>query len=226
MTDHRSLIEKLGVDIDPELLALALTHTSWAYENDGAHNERLEFLGDAILGHAITTELYRRFPELDEGELSRRRAGVVSGFALAEVARGIGLGAYIRLGRGEQKTGGSERESILADTLEAVFGAAYLSAGHEESTALVLRLVGPLLDDAERFGAALDPKTTLQELADSLGIGAPVYSLAATGPDHARLFTATVTIDGADLATGEGTSKRLAEMAAALEAWKSLRGGR
>ena len=223
MTDNRSLSEKLGVEIDPELLALALTHTSWAYENGGPHNERLEFLGDTILGQAITIELFRRFPELDEGELSRRRAGVVSGFALAEVARGIGLGDFIRLGKGEMKTGGSDRESILADTMEAIFGAAYLSAGHEEAEALVLRLVGPLLEDTERFGAALDPKTSLQELVDRLRKGAPVYAVEAEGPDHARRFAATVQIDGVELANGEGSSKRQAEMAAALEAWKRLR---
>ncbi|WP_293694689.1 ribonuclease III [uncultured Agrococcus sp.] len=223
MTDNRSLNEKLGVEIDPELLALALTHTSWAYENGGAHNERLEFLGDTILGQAITIELFRRFPDLDEGELSRRRAGVVSGFALAEVARGIHLGAYIRLGKGELKTGGSDRESILADTMEAVFGAAYLSVGHEQAEALVLRLVGPLLEDTERFGAALDPKTSLQELADRLHKGAPVYTVEAEGPDHARRFGATVKLDGVEVASGEGSSKRQAEMAAALEAWKRLR---
>ena len=225
MTDSGSLLQKLGVEIDPELLALALTHTSWAYENGGQHNERLEFLGDAVLGLAITAELFRRFPDLDEGELSKRRAGVVSGFALAEVARGIGLGEHIRLGRGELKTGGADRESILADTMEAVFGAAYLSVGHAQAQELVLRLVGPLLDDPDRFGAALDPKTALQELADRLRCGAPEYQVAASGPDHARRFTASVSIDGRVMATGEGTSKRLAEMAAALDAWKQLREG-
>ena len=223
--DYGSLVEKLGVDIDSELLALSLTHPSWAYEHGGVpHNERLEFLGDTILGQAITIELYHRYPDVDEGELSRRRAGVVSGLALAEVARGIGLGAYLRLGRGEEKTGGRERDSILANTMEAVFGAAYLSAGHGPAAELVLRLVGPLLDDAERFGAALDPKTSLQELADTLSKGAPSYAVESSGPDHARSFVAAVTIDGAVVGEGTGSSKRQAEMAAALEAWKHLRG--
>ena len=222
--DYGSLNEKLGVDIDSELLVLALTHPSWAYEHGGVpHNERLEFLGDTILGQAITIELYYRYPDVDEGELSRRRAGVVSGLALAEVARSIGLGDYLRLGRGEEKTGGRSRDSILANSMEAVFGAAYLSAGHEPAAQLVLRLVGPLLDDAARFGAALDPKTSLQELADSLGRGAPAYSVASSGPDHARSFVAEVSIDDEVVGEGTGSSKRQAEMAAALEAWKHLR---
>ncbi|MDR7234354.1 ribonuclease III [Agrococcus sp. BE272] len=225
MTDHavpagqRRLLEQLGVDIDPELLSLALTHRSWAYEHGGVpHNERLEFLGDSILGQAITIELYRRFPDSTEGELAKRRAGVVSTVALAEVARAIGLGEHILLGKGEAASGGAGKASILADTMEALFGAAFLSAGHRASADLVLRLVGPLLDDPGRTGAALDPKTALQEVAAALGMGAPVYELEATGPDHARTFAARVRIDGEVVAEGTGTSKKVAEMAAALAA--------
>jgi ribonuclease-3 len=222
VTEHR-LLEQLGVDIDPGLLSLALTHRSWAYEHGGApHNERLEFLGDSILGQAITIELYRRFPELPEGELAKRRAGVVSMNALAEVARSIGLGEHILLGKGEAASGGAEKASILADTMEAVFGAAFLSAGHTASADLVLRLVGPLLDDPGRTGAALDPKTALQEVAAAQGVGAPVYEVVATGPDHARSFAATVLIDGEAVASGSGTSKKVAEMAAALAAHERL----
>lgn len=229
MTDHavpagqRRLLEQLGVEIDPELLSLALTHRSWAYEHGGLpHNERLEFLGDSILGQAITIELYRRFPDSAEGELAKRRAGVVSTVALAEVAASIGLGEHIMLGKGEAASGGAAKASILADTMEAVFGAAFLSAGHSASAALVLRLVGPLLDDPGRAGAALDPKTALQELAASQGRGAPVYAVDATGPDHARTFTATVRIDDEPIAEGSGTSKKIAEMAAALLAHQRL----
>ncbi len=225
MTDHavpasqRRLLEQLGVDIDPELLSLALTHRSWAYEHGGVpHNERLEFLGDSILGQAITIELYRRFPDSTEGELAKRRAGVVSTVALAEVARAIGLGEHILLGKGEAASGGAGKASILADTMEALFGAAFLSAGHRASADLVLRLVGPLLDDPGRTGAALDPKTALQEVAAALGMGAPAYELEATGPDHARTFAARVRIDGDVVAEGTGTSKKVAEMAAALAA--------
>ena len=161
-----ALTDELGVDIDPELLSLALTHRSYAYENGGIpHNERLEFLGDAILGQAVTVHLYTRHPELEEGGLAKRRASVVSTVALAEVARTIGLGDHILLGRGETQTGGRDKDSILADVMEAVIGAAYLSAGADEAAALVLRLVAPLMADPERYGAAMDPKTSLQELA-------------------------------------------------------------
>ena len=169
-----TLAQKLEVDIDLELLALALTHRSFAYENGGIpHNERLEFLGDSVLGQAVTVLLYTRHPDLDEGSLAKRRAAVVSTVALAEVARRIGLGCCVRLGRGEEQTGGRDKESILADTTEAVIGATYLSAGPAAATALVLRLVEPLLADPERYGAAMDPKTSLQELAARLGAPAP-----------------------------------------------------
>ncbi|GLK24887.1 ribonuclease III [Microbacterium thalassium] len=218
------LSQKLGVDIDPELLLLALTHRSWAYEHGQApHNERLEFLGDSVLGQAVTVQLYRAHPDLDEGILAKRRAGVVSTVALAEIARGIGLGEHLRLGRGEELTGGRDKDSILADTMEAVFGATYLSAGPDAATALVLRLVQPLLDDPERVGAAVDPKTTLQELVARLGAPPPQYEVTASGPDHNRSFTATVTAADAQ-ATGTGTSKKQAEMAAALTAWRDLSG--
>lgn len=221
--EQRRLLKQLGVDIDPELFVLALTHRSWAYEHGGVpHNERLEFLGDSILGQAITIELYRRFPDSTEGELAKRRAGVVSTVALAEVARGIGLGQHILLGKGEAASGGADKASILADTMEAIFGAAYLSAGHAESARLVLRLVAPLLDDPGRTGAALDPKTALQEVAAARGLGAPAYEIEAAGPDHARSFTAVVRIDDRDIASGTGTSKKVAEMAAALAAHGQL----
>ncbi|UWF78448.1 MULTISPECIES: ribonuclease III [Microbacterium] len=219
---ERPLTEKLGVAIDEQLLGRALTHRSYAYEHGGIpHNERLEFLGDSVLGLAVTVMLFTTYPDLDEGELAKRRASVVSTVALAEVARGIGLGAHLRLGRGEELTGGRDKDSILADTMEAVFGAAYLSAGPDAATELVLRLTEPLLANPERYGAAMDPKTSLQELAARLGAPPPVYSVASDGPDHNRVFTATVTV-GDVVSTGEGTSKKTAEMAAALSAWRTL----
>jgi ribonuclease-3 len=220
--ERAALTEKLGVDIDPELLSLALTHRSFAYENGGIpHNERLEFLGDSVLGQAVTVRLFTRHPELEEGGLAKRRASVVSTVALAEVARTIGLGAFVRLGRGEILTGGRNKDSILADTMEALIGAAYLSAGPEASTAMVLRLVEPLLADPARYGAAMDPKTSLQEIAARQGLLSPVYTVQATGPDHDRRFTATVTV-GDVATTGNGSSKKQAEMAAALTAWREL----
>jgi ribonuclease-3 len=216
------LAQKLGVEFDPELLSLALTHRSFAYENGGiAHNERLEFLGDSILGQAVTVHLFRRHPGLDEGSLAKRRASVVSTVALAEVARSIGLGEHLRLGRGEDQTGGRDKDSILADTMEAVIGAAFLSAGPDAASALVLRLVAPLMEDPERYGAAMDPKTSLQELAARQGLPAPVYTVEAAGPDHNRVFTATVSV-GESSAVGVGSSKKQAEMAGALAVWRAL----
>ena len=218
----RPLPEKLRVDIDAELLELALTHRSYAYEHGGIpHNERLEFLGDSVLGQAVTVMLFTTHPDLDEGELAKRRASVVSTVALAEVARGIDLGSHLLLGRGEEQTGGRDKDSILADTMEAVIGATYLSAGPDAATALVLRLTKPLLADPERYGAAMDPKTSLQELAARVGATPPQYSVEASGPDHDRRFTATVAVGDVSM-TGTGSSKKTAEMAAALSAWRML----
>ncbi|MET0673559.1 MAG: ribonuclease III [Microbacterium pygmaeum] len=216
------LSDKLGVVIGAELLSLALTHRSWAYEHGQApHNERLEFLGDAVLGQAVTVRLFTANPDLDEGALAKRRASVVSTVALAEIARGIGLGDHVLLGRGEEQTGGRDKDSILADTMEAVIGATYLSVGPDAATALVLRLIDPLLQDPDRYGAAVDPKTSLQELASRMGAAPPLYAVTSTGPDHSRVFTATVTVGGASM-EGTGTSKKQAEMAAALRAWQQL----
>jgi len=221
--DRAALSEALGIVIDPELLQLALTHRSYAYENGGlAHNERLEFLGDSILGQAVTVMLYTENPLLDEGELAKRRASLVSSVALAEVARTIGLGSALRLGKGEEQTGGRDKSSILADTLEAIIGAAYLDLGGDEATKLVLRLIRPLLDDPERFGAAMDPKTSLQELSTRLGRGLPVYAVTDSGPDHSKRFHAVVLLGQEEIASGDGSSKKQAEMAAALDAWTLL----
>ncbi|MDJ0335707.1 ribonuclease III [Salinibacterium sp. G-O1] len=220
-TDELSSV--LGVIVAPGLFELALTHRSFAYENGGlAHNERLEFLGDSILGQAVTVMLYTENPQLDEGELAKRRASLVSSVALAEVARSIGLGAYIRLGRGEELTGGRDKSSILADTLEALIGATYLDLGGEAATALVLRLIRPLLENPDRFGASMDPKTSLQELAARLGRGLPSYQVSDSGPDHSKRFHATVLLGTDPIAAGDGSSKKHAEMAAALQAWTLL----
>lgn len=223
MNPRETLSEVLGVFVDPALLDLALTHRSFAYENGGvAHNERLEFLGDSILGQAVTVMLYRDNPELDEGDLAKRRASLVSSVALAEIARGIGLGQYIKLGKGEEQTGGRDKSSILADTVEAIIGATYLAAGGKVATELVMRLIQPLLEDPERFGAAMDPKTSLQELSTRRGRGMPSYRVSESGPDHSKRFEATVVLGDEDIATGVGSSKKQAEMAAALTAWTLL----
>ena len=217
------LQRSLQIEVDPALLQLALTHRSFAYENGGIPtNERLEFLGDSILGQAVTVKLFRDHPELDEGELAKRRASLVSSAALAEVGRSIGVGSYVRLGRGETMTGGADKPSILADTVEAIIGAVYLDAGGDAATALVLRLVTPLLADPDRFGAAMDPKTSLQEIAARRSAPPPVYTVTESGPDHNKHFVATVSVGELVQASGEGSSKKQAEMAAALEAWTDL----
>lgn len=220
--DAAELASLLGVPVERGLLELALTHRSYSYENgEVPHNERLEFLGDSVVGLAVTDRLYRDHPDVAEGELAKHRASLVSTVALAEAAGLIRLGDFVRLGRGEELTGGRSKSSILADTFEAVIGAVYLSAGQAVATELVLRLLKPLFDDPYRVGAALDPKTALQELAAARGLGAPDYKVTGTGPDHARVFTAVVTVGGAH-ATGEGSSKKQAEMAGALELWTRL----
>ena len=204
--------------VDEELLQLAFTHRSWAYEHDGApHNERLEFLGDSVLGQAVTVMLYQTYPKLTEGDLAKRRASLVSSVALAEIARGLGLGEFLRLGKGEEGTGGREKASILADAVEAVIGAVYLSTTPEVAAKFVLDLIKPLLDDPNRFAASLDPKTSLQAIAASLGLPHPPYLTAGTGPDHAKRYTSTVTLDGVT-GFGRGTSKKVAELAAARDA--------
>nr|WP_232225483.1 ribonuclease III [Leucobacter salsicius] len=199
-------------------MQLAFTHRSWAYEHDGApHNERLEFLGDSVLGQAVTVMLYRTYPQLAEGDLAKRRASLVSSVALSEIARGLGFGEFLRLGKGEEGTGGREKASILADSVEAVIGAVYLSTTPEVADRFVLDLIKPLLDDPNRFEASLDPKTSLQAIAASLGMPHPPYLTAGTGPDHAKRYTSTVTLDGVT-GFGRGTSKKVAELAAARDA--------
>ncbi len=217
------LAAKLGIEIDPELLRVALTHRSYAYEHEGVrHNERLEFLGDAVLGLAVTVMLFERFPDIPEGELAKRRSSLVSSDALAVCARGIELGRYLRLGRGEELTHGRQKASILADALEAVFGIVHLACGAEVARDLVLRLIAPLAVDESRYDTT-DPKTSLQEYAARQGLGTPVYEVTSSGPDHSKRFRATVLLGGRAIARGEATSKKRAEMAAALEAWSRLR---
>ena len=163
--ESAALLRALGADLSPELLERALTHRSFAYENGGLPtNERLEFLGDAVLGLVVTDALFRQYPDLPEGHLAKLRAAVVNMRALAEVARGLHLGDYVRLGRGEEGTGGRDKSSILADTLEAVIGAVYIELGLDEAGALVHRLFDPVIAQSARLGAGLDWKTSLQEL--------------------------------------------------------------
>src|SRR6185312_11702506 len=195
MPSPEELLKRLGVSIDPETLRLALTHRSYAYEHGGLPtNERLEFLGDSVLGYAVTDHLYRTYPDLPEGDLAKRRSAVVSTRALAGIARGLDVGPHILLGQGERLTQGANKSSILADTMEALIGATYLSEGPDAAGALVMRLVGPLLDDVEQLGAGTDWKTAIQEIAASRKLGTIEYVITGTGPDHARVFEATLNI--------------------------------
>jgi ribonuclease-3 len=220
------LLEALGVQLDAELLELALTHRSYAYENGGLPpNERLEFLGDAVLGLVVTDHLYRTHPNLPEGQLAKLRASVVNMHALAGVARGLGedgLGAYLLLGRGEELTGGRNKASILADGLEAVLGAVYLQFGMDSARGTVHRLFDPLLAEAPLRGAGLDWKTSLQELTAAAGLGVPEYRVDDQGPDHRKEFTATVVVGGQSYGTGDGRTKKEAEQKAAEAAYHVL----
>ncbi len=224
--DQSGLADTLGVSIDPELLTRALTHRSYAYEHGSLpHNERLEFLGDAVLSIVITDALFRSHPELPEGRLAKLRASVVNMRALATIARGIGppgLGAYVRLGRGEETTGGRDKLSILADTLEAVLGAIYLDAGHAAVRRVIHQLFDGLLVAVATAGAGLDWKTSLQELTAEHGMGVPAYAMTAEGPDHAKVFTARAQVSGELFAASNGGSKKEAEQLAAEAAWRAI----
>ena len=226
MTAQRALLDALGVELPDELLTLALTHRSYAYENGGLPtNERLEFLGDAVLGLTITDELYHRHPDRPESYLAKLRASIVNTHALADVARHLsddGLGAHLYLGRGEETSGGADKSSILADGMESLLGAIYLQHGIEVAREVILRLFGPLLDVAATLGAALDWKTSLQELTAERGMGAPSYLVTSTGPDHDREFTAVVVVMGTEYGSGVGSSKKEAEQKAAAATWEVL----
>ncbi len=220
-----ALVERLGISIDPELLVLALTHRSFAYEAGGLPtNERLEFLGDSVLGMIVTERLYRDHPDLPEGDLAKMRAACVSQRALAEVARELDLGPFILLGKGEIATEGLDKDSILCDALEAILGAMYLSNGMETTRVAVERLLAPSLARAAEIGAGLDWKTSLQEVCAARGLGNPVYDLEGVGPDHAREFTATVMVGGAAMGVGRGSAKKHAEQEAAATAYAAITG--
>lgn len=215
--------EVAGLALDEGLLVRALTHRSFAYENGGLpNNERLEFLGDAVLGLIITDTLYAAHPDLPEGQLAKLRASVVNMRALADVGRTIDLGSYVRLGRGEEATGGRDKASILADTMEALIGTVYLCGGLPAAGTLVHHLFDSLMASASRLGAGLDWKTSLQELCSAASLGSPDYQLEESGPDHEKTFLARVKVGDEILGQGAGRSKKEAEQAAAEQAWGEL----
>jgi ribonuclease-3 len=214
-----SLDRALGVSFeDAALRETALTHRSYAFEQGTeTTNERLEFLGDSVLGLVVTDMSYKTYPDLPEGALAKLRAAIVNMSALADVARTLGLGDLVLLGRGEELSGGRDKASILADALEAVFGAVYLDRGLDVARELIERLFRPLMEEAVLKGGS-DYKTILQELASRELSSMPEYRLEDSGPDHAKEFTATVYVAGEALGRGRGRSKKEAEQQAAQEA--------
>jgi ribonuclease III len=222
--DPAGLRDALGVPITAATLERALTHRSYAYENGGLPtNERLEFLGDSVLSLVVTDTLFNGHPDLPEGQLAKLRAAVVQMSTLAEVAaHELNLGSFVRLGRGEEGTGGRDKPSILADTLEAVIGATYIDCGLDEASGLVHRLFDPVIKRSALLGAGLDWKTSLQELTADRGLGVPDYQVKDSGPDHQKMFRAVVKVGARELGAGEGRSKKAAEQLAAEAAYRSI----
>jgi ribonuclease-3 len=224
-TDGAKALDRiLGVRFrDASLRRLALTHRSYAFENDlAANNERLEFLGDAVLGVVVTDMAFTEFPELAEGELAKLRAAIVNMGALADVARDLGLGRFVLLGRGEEMSGGRDKSSILADALEALLGAVYLDRGLDAASKLIRRLFRPRMIAYVRGEGERDYKTILQEIASAELHAIPEYRIRERGPDHEKEFTATVVLAGKEWGIGMGRSKKEAEQQAAHEAYVRL----
>lgn len=216
-------LDALALPLPDDLIQLALTHRSFAYESGGLPtNERLEFLGDSVIGLVITEELYRRFPDLDESRLSPLRSGVVSTRALADVARTLRLGESLRLGKGEEVTGGRDKSSILADALEALFGAIYVEHGLAGAKRVIISMMSEAIDQSLSRGVMLDGKTALQELLAAHGLGVPEYEISESGPDHAKEFQAAAIVAGVRRSVGRGRSKREAEQEAARLAYEVI----
>ncbi len=215
------LVDRLGRPfLDAGILARSLAHRSWCAENEGVlSNERLEFLGDAVLGLIVTDHLYLTYPDLPEGELAKVRASLVNSEALAEVASGLDLGSFLLLGKGEAASGGREKPSILADAIEAVIGAVYIDGGWPAAADLVMGLLADRIEEAAAGPGGQDYKTRLQELAARRFEQLPRYDVYDEGPDHAKRFFAKVFLAGEEQGEGEGRSKKQAEQGAARAAW-------
>lgn len=207
------------------LFELALTHRSFAFEQADPieHNERLEFLGDAILGAVVTDLIFRSYPDLAEGEMARLRASVVNTQALADLARDVGVGEHIRLGRGEESSGGRDKDSLLADTLEAIIGAVYLERGLDAVAAALTPLFEERIKAAVEVGERYDAKTALQEIVVREHGGVPSYRVDSSGPDHDKRFSAEVFVGDDSFGAGRGRSKKEAEQNAAREALARFR---
>ncbi|HEY5265215.1 MAG TPA: ribonuclease III [Acidimicrobiales bacterium] len=212
--------ERLGLDVSSPLLLTALTHSSFAAEHDVESNERLEFLGDAVVDLAIADLIVTKYPELNEGSGSLVRSRVVNEAALANAARKLDLGAVLRVGRGVKKENGSERPSLLADAFEAAVAAIYLEHGYDVAKAFVHASLADEVESASREPGDVDPKTQLRQWAESSGRGTPVYRVVADGPSHDVTYVATVSIGDKVVGSGEGRSKKSAEGSAAQTAWQ------
>jgi ribonuclease-3 len=221
---REELAARVGWDVaDRSLLIQSLSHRSWCAENPGASsNERLEFLGDAVLGLVVTDFLFRTYPEMPEGELAKVRASVVNSAALAELAGELEIGDALMLGKGEDQSGGREKPSILADAAEAIIGAVYIDRGWAAAEFMVMSLLGERIEVAAAGPGGHDYKTRLQELCARTYDQLPVYSLTEKGPDHAKEFEAIAVVLGRPYGSGRGRSKKQAEQAAAREAWEVL----
>jgi ribonuclease III len=228
VADFAELQPRLGHSFrDENLLRLALTHPSVAHEqnNPTPHNQRLEFLGDSVLSLVLSRALFEKFPEADEGALTKSRAKLVNSNSLAEHARKLNLGAHLVLSRGEENTGGRDRASALTDAFEALLGAIFLDGGFDAAEKFILREFADEVAALAEISGIENPKGELQEFLQSKSPNAPVYQLiSAEGPDHDRNFICAVLHDGAELARGAGKSKKAAESDAALAALKKLRG--
>lgn len=208
---------------DDELLTLALTHRSFCAENPTtASNERLEFLGDSVLGLVVTDYIFTSYADLPEGQLAKLRASVVNTVTLAELGRGLDVGPLLRLGKGEDQSGGRQKESILADAVEALFGAVYVDGGHPAARDVILGLTHQAIVEAAEQPGRRDYKTQLQELTARMSLGTPVYEISGSGPDHDKRFTAITIVDGVARGHGAGTSKKRAEQVAARSAYAAV----
>jgi len=216
------LLGRLGAEISPELLRLALTHSSFAYENGGSDNERLEFLGDSVLGYLVASHIFTAHNKLSEGELTKLKNGVVSAQALAVAANRIDLGKHLLLGKGEEQTEGRRKENILADAFEALIGAAYIHSGLENASKIITGHILPLLDDSDALREFADPKTSLAVNLKKLNREEPTYEISESGPEHERVYFATCFSGKVSLGSGSGRTKRKAETDAALSALRIL----
>lgn len=220
------LLDRWGVVIPDDLLELALTHRSFAYEHDCDHNERLEFLGDSILGAVVAADIFDEFSDMSEGELSKIKSAAVSERALAAVARRLGLGDFIRLGKGEALTGGRDKDSILSDTMEALFAATYICAGLSTAIDTVRRHMSEQVVEATKMGPALDWRTAAEEKARELGVPGDLrYEVSGEGPDHARVYTATVFFGETPMGEGSATSQKAAKLEACRAAYLAMADG-